>query len=45
MNERELIEETTVKENPIPANEWAFVDVIEVFEGLIVVQQFERTDV
>jgi hypothetical protein len=45
MNERELIEEPTVKEPTAPANEWEFVDVIDLFEGLIVVQQFERTDV
>jgi hypothetical protein len=44
MNERELIE--WPKETDWLAHEyWAFIDVIECFEHLIVVQQFERTDV
>jgi hypothetical protein len=44
MNDCELIE--WPKEADGLAHEsWAFIDVIDLFEGLIVVQQIEKTDV
>ena len=45
--EAEMLEEFTTLAHEsgfIPPNEWAFIDIIECFEHLIVVQQFERAD-
>jgi hypothetical protein len=44
MNDCELIE-WSKETDWLAQDAWAFIDVIEFFEGLIVVQQFERTDV